>query len=44
MEIKPMIFNIEEMIKKDNAGDKLACYIIARSYDSAEKWTITRFN
>lgn len=36
MEIKPMIFNIEELIKKANTKDKLAYYIIARSYDSAE--------
>ena len=36
MEIKPMLFNIEELIEKANDGDKLSCYIVARSYDSAE--------
>ena len=36
MEIKPMIFNIEQLMEKANNGDKLSCYIIARSYDSAE--------
>lgn len=36
MKIKPMLFNIEELIKKANNGDELSCYIIARSYDSAE--------
>lgn len=36
MEIKPMIFNIEELMEKANNGDKLSCYIIARSYDSSE--------
>ena len=36
MEIKPMIFNIEQLMEKANNGDKLSCYIIARSYDSSE--------
>lgn len=36
MEIKPMLFNIEELIEKANDGDKLSCYIVARSYDSTE--------
>lgn len=36
MEIKPMIFNIEELKKNANQNDRLSCYIIARSYDSAE--------
>ena len=36
MEIKPMLFNIEELIEKANDGDKLSCYIVARSYDNTE--------
>ena len=36
MEIKPRLFNIEKLTEKANNGNKLSCYIIARSYDSAE--------
>lgn len=36
MEIKPMVFDVEQLIRQANEGNKLACYIVARSYDSAE--------
>lgn len=34
--IKPMIFNLEDLEMKAKNGDKLACYILGRSYDSEE--------
>lgn len=34
--IKPMIFNLEDLKMKAKNGDKLACYILGRSYDSEE--------
>ena len=34
--IKPMIFNIEDLEMKAKNGDRLACYILGRSYDSQE--------
>ena len=36
MEIKPMIFDIEQLKIKASQKDKLAHYLIARSYDSEE--------
>lgn len=34
--IKPMIFDLNDMKEKAENGDKLACYILGRSYDSEE--------
>lgn len=34
--IKPMIFDLKDLEMKDKNGDKLACYILGRSYDSRE--------
>ena len=34
--IKPMIFDLNDVKEKAEKGDKLACYILGRSYDSAE--------
>ena len=34
--LKPMIFNLSELEIKAKKGDKLACYILGRSYDSEE--------
>lgn len=34
--INPMIFNLEDLEMKAKNGDKLACYILGRSYDSEE--------
>lgn len=34
--IQPMVFDINELKKRAENGDKLSCYILARSYDSEE--------
>ena len=34
--IKPMIFDLKDLEMKARKGDKLACYILGRSYDSGE--------
>ena len=34
--IKPMIFDLKDLEMKARKGDKLACYILGRSYDSEE--------
>ena len=34
--IKPIIFDLNDVRKKAENGDKFACYIIGRSYDSEE--------
>jgi hypothetical protein len=34
--IKPMIFDLKDLEMKAKNGDKLACYILGRSYDSQE--------
>lgn len=34
--INPMIFDLNDMKEKAENGDKLACYILGRSYDSGE--------
>lgn len=34
--IKPMIFDLNDIKAKAEKGDKLACYILGRSYDSGE--------
>ena len=34
--IKPMIFDLKDLEIKAENGDKLACYILGRSYDSEE--------
>lgn len=34
--IKPIIFDLKDLEKKAKNGDKLACYILGRSYDSQE--------
>ncbi len=34
--IKPMIFDLKDLEWKAKSGDKLACYILGRSYDSEE--------
>ena len=37
--IKPMTFELKDLEVKAKNGDKLACYILGRSYDSEEKWS-----
>lgn len=34
--IKPIIFNLDDVKRKAEDGDKFACYILGRSYDSEE--------
>ena len=34
--IKPIIFNLDDVKRKSEDGDKFACYILDRSYDSEE--------
>lgn len=34
--IKPMTFDLKDLEGKAKNGDKLACYILGRSYDSEE--------
>ena len=34
--IKPIIFDLNDVRKKAENGDKFACYILGRSYDSEE--------
>ena len=34
--IKPIIFNLDDVKRKAEDGDKFACYILDRSYDSEE--------
>ena len=35
-DIKPIIFDLKDVRKKAENGDKFACYILGRSYDSEE--------
>ena len=34
--IKPIIFDLNDVRRKAENGDKFACYILGRSYDSEE--------
>lgn len=34
--VKPMVFDLKDLEIKAKNGDKLACYILGRSYDSEE--------
>ncbi len=34
--IKPIIFDLNDVRKKAENGDKFACYILGRSYDSED--------
>ena len=34
--IKPIIFDLDDVRRKAEKGDKFACYILGRSYDSEE--------
>ena len=34
--IKPIIFDLDDVRRKAEKGNKFACYILGRSYDSEE--------
>ncbi len=42
--IKPIIFDLDDVRRKAEKGDKFACYILGRSYDSEENGTEQSFD